>query len=303
MLAGGPLAADLGEPGGEHDQRGDALCGAFAGDLDDRRGGDGDDGELDVAGDVGDARVGRTDWTASPRVDRVDEPAKPGVEQVVEDFAADRAGAARGADHRDRRGPQQVPDGRDGGEPVALLEALDRRRPRARSATRPGSRRAAAASRPGSRFAEDLDHPVVLGSTSAVNVSIPSACATSAGGRADRAEALSLHLVGDREGDLGRRVRLHVDRRGRPAAPRRRGRRPARSGSCSRRRPSARGALEVACGEKKRKARDSWPRPSKARAGLLVLRPHRPQVDGRAVAKDDVGLAMGGIGGLHRVRE
>ena len=54
VLARAPLRADLCEAGREHDERTHALGGALARGLDDRGGRDCDDGELDVALDVGD---------------------------------------------------------------------------------------------------------------------------------------------------------------------------------------------------------------------------------------------------------
>ena len=55
VLARTALGSDLGEAGREHDERAHALGGALAGGLEDGGRGHGDDRELDVALDVGDA--------------------------------------------------------------------------------------------------------------------------------------------------------------------------------------------------------------------------------------------------------
>ena len=95
VLARTALRADLGEAGRQDDERAHALRRALAGGLDHRRRGHRDDGELDVALDVGE-RADRRPAGDLPvaRIDEVQRPREASGEEVAHDLAAHRSGPA-----------------------------------------------------------------------------------------------------------------------------------------------------------------------------------------------------------------
>jgi hypothetical protein len=163
ILELGAVWSGLGKPGRDHHKRRHPLVRALARDLDHRRGGDGDHGEIDLVRHLGDGRIGPYRLHDVGRgIDRVDDALEAGLQSVVEELAADRPVLARGADHGNRSGFEERADGGLRCDPVAILEMghrlvgergrqlnVDRARPR-----RHLGREAA--------LAKDLDHPVVL---------------------------------------------------------------------------------------------------------------------------------------------
>ena len=243
-----PSGPDLGEPGRQDDERAHALLRALACGLEHRRRGHRDHGELDVAFDVGD-RANRRPAGDLPaaQIDEVQRPREAPGQQVAHDLATQGLGPARRPDDRDRRGSQDVSDGRDVRRALVILEAPPRiRRQRGRELELDDIVHAAH----GHREARIVEHPehAVVGAHD---------------GRRERRDVLPrgglgevreqhgrdpvpVPRIGDREGDLrarpaprrrcrGRRPRRpHPARRAattpararRPRAPRRRGSRP-----------------------------------------------------------------------------
>ena len=127
VLPRAALRAYLGEPGRQDDERPHALRRALAYGLEHRRGGDRDHRELDVAFDVGD-RANR--WPAGDlsvaQIDEVQRPREASGHQVAHDLATQGSGPARRPDDRDRRGSQDVSDGRDVRDALVILEVPPR---------------------------------------------------------------------------------------------------------------------------------------------------------------------------------
>ena len=91
--------AGLGEAGGDHHHAVYALLGAFPGCGHDQLGRDDDHGQVHTPGNVEDRLVGVDRlYDLGARVDRVDGAVEPAIHEVVEDFAADGASLASGAD-------------------------------------------------------------------------------------------------------------------------------------------------------------------------------------------------------------
>ena len=128
------LRAHLGEPGRQDDERPHALLRALACGLEHRRRGHRDHGELDVAFDVGDrANRGPAGDLSVAQIDEVQRPREASGHQVAHDLATQGSGPARRPDDRDRRGSQDVSDGRDVRDALVILEAPPRiRRQRGR---------------------------------------------------------------------------------------------------------------------------------------------------------------------------
>ena len=107
------VGAGLGEARREHDERAHTALRARAREADNRRRGDGEDGELDRARHV----VKRSERRSALHLVRVvvDEMQRSAVargEDVVHKLPGDRAAAAGGADDHDAVGLEQVPDAR-----------------------------------------------------------------------------------------------------------------------------------------------------------------------------------------------
>ena len=188
----------------DHDEGPDALLRALLRDLDHGTRRNRDDGELDLVGDLGDARIRpHRLHDVARRVDGVHRTVEVGLEQVVKDLAADRPSRARGADDGHRPGGEEAPHRGTGRQAVAMLEALDRLGGEGgrhldsdRARLRGDLERQAA-------LAEYLDHPVVLGHDLSDEGRYPVLLGDLGEmGEQQRPEAPSLHLVGDREGDL-----------------------------------------------------------------------------------------------------
>ena len=95
--------AHLAEPGAQHHDARHALRRALAHDVDHGGGGDGDDRQVDGAGDVehGRIRLHAGDLLGAG-VDRIHRPGEPAGQQVAECLVPDRVRVAAGADHRHR---------------------------------------------------------------------------------------------------------------------------------------------------------------------------------------------------------
>ena len=214
------------------------------------------------------------------------------------------------------RGRREAPTTRD----RARLEERARRRPGRRGGRGRSKRSRAAAenevgnstrSRPGSASistGKPLSRNISIirwfcGSTSATKVAI----AVLGGdlgqmGEQDRPQAACPAARRRREGDLGAAARGRRRRAPWPTMPRspRERDQPVALARSRRRRTAAAARSRSAAPEKKRNACDSASSPAKnSRSARLVVGAHRPQVDGRAVVEDDVGLAVGGIAAAH----
>ena len=71
----------------------DTGLAALLGDVDRLRRGNGDDGEVDLSGDIADARVGlQPEHLVGLGVDRVDRPGEAGAQDIRQDVVADPSG-------------------------------------------------------------------------------------------------------------------------------------------------------------------------------------------------------------------
>ena len=258
--------AHLPEPGAQHHDARHALCRALAHDVDHGGGGNGDDRQVDGAGDVehGRVRLHAGDLLGA-RVDRVHRAGEPAGQQVAEHLVPDRVRVPAGADHRDRprredaghrcrlgvvlslldRGPRPI-GGFD--QQLDVHDAvLDRGSvPRSR---RPGTRRASGGC--GQRLGDEPGDPALAG-----------------GGRQvleqDGADPAALLFVADDERHLGRVGTRARGRSGRRRRAGRRARRPAPHGlswSTWVNRSTSSG-LSVGFGEKNRRNTVSSDRPA-----------------------------------------
>ena len=136
---------------------------ALAGDVDDRLVRNGDHRQLHGLWDVGDRTV--RPHTVDHVVTGMDDREAAAVArraQVPEHGAADRALAARDADHGDRRGPQHVGDGGGGRYALAVLEARARLGAQLRRELDPELARLGMHLDSETGVAEHLHHPMVL---------------------------------------------------------------------------------------------------------------------------------------------
>ena len=223
-LEDGALGAHLLEAGRDHDRGRDPGGGRVAQGVEDARGRHGDDGQVDPVGQVGEPRARRDpghDVTA--RVDHVQRAGVPARQDGAQDGGADAGAVPAYAGHGDAARVEQ------GRERPGLGAAL------AGIGGRDGARRGrdahldADASRP--RLAgdleagveEDAEHRAVLGEHLGDEAADPQ---VAAGGREvlqeQAAEAASVLLLVDQEGDLGRvgRDRLGRAERDDPIADR-----------------------------------------------------------------------------------
>ena len=124
LLALAALGADLGEAGRDDAERLDAAHERGLGSVEHVRPRQADDCEVDDLGDITDRLVRRhaAHRLAVP-VDRVRRAGEVRRQNVSEQLAADRAPAARGADHSDRLRLEERAEGGRDGEVVALVDA------------------------------------------------------------------------------------------------------------------------------------------------------------------------------------
>ena len=182
------------------------FCGALGDDARHRVGRHGDDGEVDVVGDVEHRGVGRdAGHVGGGRVDRVHRPFEAAVQEVAEHLPADRAQPVGGADHRHRPRPQEAGDGAALGPLLAPVDRLECRpgvgsMSKATSMTPPEN--SLWTSKPARRNTPSMGR--LSGSTSAVNRR--EAVAAGDGGEVleqERGDAAAVVGVVDGEGHLG----------------------------------------------------------------------------------------------------
>ena len=120
-----PLPADLGEPGRDDDERAHALPQRLLGRLEDGRGRERDDGQVDRVGDLFDRPI-----AANPRdglavsVDGVRSAVEIACEDVPEELTADRAAPLRSADDGDSRRLEERPQRGDDRLVVTRVDVL-----------------------------------------------------------------------------------------------------------------------------------------------------------------------------------
>ena len=138
------------------------------------------------------------------RVDRVELAAEAVVEHVPEGGAAERVRPPRGADHRHRARLEHALDRRHGRDPVAILELAPRVLPQlGRELELDPVGRGAHVDRE-ARLAEDADHAPVLGQHGRGEGRDPARGGDLREVRDQHGgQPAALHLVGDRERDLG----------------------------------------------------------------------------------------------------
>jgi hypothetical protein len=130
LLEGGARLARLAEPGGDDDEAPDALLGALVDDAEHLLSRHGEDGEVDLSGDVDDRSVRAHGLhPIGVGVDRMDGALESVRDEVVEDLAADRAAPPRGADDGDAARPKERVQG-DRGHGDEFVSASVPRRPR-----------------------------------------------------------------------------------------------------------------------------------------------------------------------------
>ncbi len=121
-----PLEArlpDLGEAGGDHDERADARAQRLLGRRHDSIGRDGDHGQVDRVGDLGHGRVRpHARHRLRAPVDRVGGAAEVTREDVPEELPADRSASPGGPDHGDGARLEERPEGGDDGRMVPLVD-------------------------------------------------------------------------------------------------------------------------------------------------------------------------------------
>ena len=121
-----PLEArlpDLGEAGGDHDERADARAQRLLGGRHDSIGRDGDHGQVDRVGDLGHGRVRpHARHRLRAPVDRVGGAAEVTREDVPEELPADRSASPGGPDHGDGARLEERPEGGDDGRMVPLVD-------------------------------------------------------------------------------------------------------------------------------------------------------------------------------------
>ena len=180
-----------------------------------------EDGEVDVAGDVRDRRVGLNAGDRRRlRVHRIGDAVEAGLEDVAEELAADRATTGRGADDRHRARREERPQRRGDGDVIALVDGsaitrggLDLEAHLRRAALEPPRDGEAG-------VGEDAEHRLVVRHDFGDERRDPGR-----GGRLGqllqqaRADTVTLKLVGDGEGDLGA-ARVAQPRKAREATTR-----------------------------------------------------------------------------------
>ncbi len=125
VLALAALRPDLREARRDHAQRADAVAEGACRRIEHLLGGKADDGEIDALRDLVDRAVGpHAGDRLALEVDRIGGAVEVGVEDVAEELAADRAAAARGADHGDRGRLEERSQRVDDGGVVARLDAV-----------------------------------------------------------------------------------------------------------------------------------------------------------------------------------
>jgi hypothetical protein len=125
LLPLGALAPDLGEPGGDDDERADAAAERVLRRVEDGGARHGDHGQVDRVGDLGDGPVRAHAGHGAPLgVDREGGAREVALKHVAEELAADRPPARRGADDGDALRLEEGAQRGDDGDVVALGHAL-----------------------------------------------------------------------------------------------------------------------------------------------------------------------------------
>ena len=235
---------------------------------------------------------------AAAAVDEVQVAGEPAGEKVARDRRADRAGTVRRADERDRRGLEHAGHRGRRGDMIAVLEARPRlRRERRRQLDREPPRLAwTDTGKPLSR--NTSQHPVVLRQDERrERVDVAGARGGREVAEQDRRHASALQLVGDGERHL-RASPTHVDRHRMGDDPLllTDGRHEAEAVDVVDVGRPRRGLLEVAAaGEEAKPARLGRKRLQEAEEAVAVRGADGANPDRGAVAQDDVGLELSGI--------